>query len=132
MLINKEKLNEEFLNSLSNIWLGRVDDKSKKNCISIFSVTTGVYQSLAEKYTFTTTCQNWTQKNKLVSGYPVPEGEPNPSFSTCYTPEGKFTNPVALGGLSSGLTGGDDAVNYFTLYQGKSCNTSQKLLCIEE
>ncbi len=132
LLINKEKLNEEFLNNLSNIWLGRVDDKSKKNCISIFSVIADTYQLLAEKYTFTTTCQNWTQENKLVSGYPVPKEELSPSFSTCYTPEGKFTNAVALGGLSSGLTGGSDATNYFTLYQGKSCNTGQKLLCIEE
>ena len=133
LLINKEKLNEEFLNNLSDIWLGRVDDKSKKNCISILSTTANTYAPLAEKYTFTTTCQNWIQESSLVSGYPVPKGEPNPSFSTCYTLAGKFTNAVALGGLSSGLTGGgDDAVNYFTPYQGKYCDTKQKLLCIEE
>ncbi len=128
-LINQEKLDKEFFDNLDKIWLGRVDDKSKKNCLLIPSKSSNM---LAEKYTFTSTCQNWTQENKLVDGYPVPKGELSPLFSTCYTPEGKFTDAVALGGLSSGLTGESDAANYFTLYQGKSCNTSQKLLCIEE
>ncbi len=131
--INQEKIDKEFLRDLSDIWLGRVNDNSKKNCIPIFKLLSGSYAPLAEKYTFTTTCQNWTQENRLVNGYPVSEETASSSFSTCYTPEGKFTDAVALGGLSSGLTGGEsEATNYFTLYQGKSCATEQKLLCIEE
>lgn len=131
LIINEEKLEAVFLEDLKNIWLGRVDEKSKKNCIPILSVLGDSYLSLAEKYSFTSTCQNWTKENKLVDGYPVPKGQPKPSFPTCYTPTGEFTDSVALGGLSSGLTnGGKDTI--FTPYQGKHCDTRQKLLCIEE
>jgi len=131
LIVNEEKLKENFLEDLKNIWMGRVDEKSKKNCIPIAAVIEALYLSLAEKYSFTSTCQNWTQENKLVEGYPVPTEQPKPSFPTCYTPTGEFTDAVALGGLSSGLTnGGSDTV--FTSYQGKHCSTSQKLLCIEE
>ncbi len=131
LIINEEKLEEDFLNDLKNIWLGRVNEASKKNCIPIAKVIEALYLPLVEKYSFTVTCQNWTQGNKLVEGYPVPTGEPKPSFPTCYTSTGEFTDAVALGGLSSGLTGkGSDTA--LTLYQGKYCSTSQKLLCIEE
>lgn len=131
LIINEERLEAKFLEDLRNIWLGRVDEKSKKNCIPILSVLGDSYLSLAEKYSFTSTCQNWTKENKLVDGYPVPTGQPKPSFPTCYTPTGEFTNAVALGGLSSGLTSKEDDIT-LTLYQGKYCNTNQKLLCIEE
>ena len=118
--------------NLSNIWLGRVDNKSKKNCISIFRTISNGYKPLAEQYTFTTTCQNWNQEKEFVGGYPVPKGELSPSFPTCYTLGGRFTNAVALGGLAEGLTGGSENANHFTLYQGKSCSVKQKILCIEE
>lgn len=130
LIINQEKLEKGFLEDLGNLWLGRVDEKSKKNCIAIGALLDS-REALAEKYSFTATCQNWTKGNKLVDGYPVPKGEPKPSFPTCYTLSGKFTEAVALGGLASGLTGaGKDTV--FTLYQGEYCDTPQKLLCIEE
>lgn len=116
---------------MKNLWLGRLDENSKKNCTTIVAALLAPYKPLAEKYSFTTTCQNWTQENKLVQGYPVPGGEPKPSFPTCYTLAGKSTDAVALGGLSSGLTG-EDKDTAFTLYQGKYCDTQQKLLCIEE
>lgn len=111
---------EEFLTRLpENIWLGRLDEKSKKNCIAIAELLPKGYVTLAEKYSFTATCQNWTQEKKVVEGYPVSKGEPEPLFPTCYTPEGKFTNAVALAGLASGMA-------------GKSCDVKQKLLCIEK
>lgn len=128
LIINEEKLGDSFLNDFKNLWLGRVDEKSKQNCISV----TKVYGDLAEKYSFTTTCQNWTQGDKFVQGYPVSVGEAKPSFPACYTPGGIHTDAVALEGLSSGLTGGEAGTNAFTMYQGKYCNTPQKLLCIEE
>lgn len=131
VIINEEKLEKGFLEDMKNLWLGRLDENSKKNCTTIATVLSALYKPLAEKYSFTTTCQNWTQENKLVQGYPVLAGEPKPSFPTCYTLAGKSTDAAALGGLSSGLTGKDkDAA--FTLYQGKYCDTQQKLLCIEE
>lgn len=132
LIINEEKLESEFLGNLKNIWFGRVDEKSKRNCTVILSALLDPYKSLAEKYSFTTTCQNWTQGGRLVQGYPVSEEEPRPSFPTCYTPEGKSTDAVILGGLASGLTRGAGDMDSLTLYQGKYCSTRQKLLCIEE
>ncbi len=130
LIISEEKLEENFLANLEDVWLGRIDEKSKKNCISVGVGALDPY-NLAESYSFTTTCQNWTQDNRYVAGYPVPTGEPGPSFPNCYTPAGKFTNAVALGGFSSGLTGkGDDTTLAVSL--GKYCSARQKLLCIEE
>jgi len=131
LIINQEKLEEPFLEDMENLWLGRIDERSRKNCISIFSVLSSRYTALAEKYSFTTTCQSWTKGDKLVTGYPVIGGEPGPSFPSCYTPEGKLTDAVALGGLSSALIKGTEG-RVFTSSQGKYCSTRQKLLCIEE
>lgn len=131
-MINEEKLGDSFLDDLKNLWLGRIDGKSKQNCISITKTLLNPYASLAEKYSLTATCQNWTKEDKFVQGYPVLKGAMKPPFPTCYTIAGKFTDAVALGGLSSGLTGGEAAVDAFTIYQGKYCDTRQKLLCIEE
>lgn len=126
--VNVDKLDKKFLESITNVWLGRVNETSKKNCI-VTSYSSSV--GLGEKYSFTTTCQNWTQKNKFVGGYPVSSGKPKPSFPSCYTPFGEFTDAVALGALSSGLEGtGNDTV--LTPYQGAYCNMSKYLLCIEE
>lgn len=110
---NEFLIKQLSLADLENVWLGRLDEKSKKNCIGIASALSNTYQPLAEKYSFTATCQNWTQGSKMVEG--------DSGFPTCYTPTGKFTNAVALAGLAS-----------FPLSQGKYCSISQKLLCIEE
>jgi len=130
-MLNKEKLEKSFFDNFAHLWLGKIDEKSKKNCAAIGEVLSSSYSLLVEKYSFTTTCQNWTKGNRVVDGYPVPDGQPKPSFPSCYTPEGKLTDAVALGGLSSGLVGsGNNAV--FTPYQGMYCNSHQNLLCIEE
>lgn len=116
---------EEFskrIYSLGNLWLGRLDEKSKKNCLAIEKDFSNPYIALAEKYSFTSTCQSWTTESNLVEGYPAPKGKPSPSFPTCYTPQGKFTEAVASAGLASVSEGS----------VGKSCNTQQNLLCIEE
>lgn len=129
-IIDKTKLSEKFLNSLSDIWLGRINEKSKKNCISIFSAMSNKYNKLKEEYTFTSTCQNWTKGTKFVDGYQTRES--NQSFPTCYATGGRMTDAVALGGLSEGIEKNNDGFDHFTPYQGKYCNTKQKLLCIEE
>jgi len=131
-VVAKEKLSEYFFEELDNVWLGRVDYKSKKNCITIADVMSNMSQPVSEKYSFTSTCQNWTKSDRTVSGYPVPRGSTAPEFPTCYTPEGQFTSAVALGGLASGFTGGGENSNSFTLYQGKYCDEQQKLICIEK
>jgi len=131
VIINEEEFEQGFLQGMENLWLGRINKESKKNCTGITAVLSDYYKSLAEKYSFTTTCQNWTQGDKYVGGYPVPGGESKPSFPTCYTPAGQSTEAVALGALASGTIGKDkDAV--FVLNQGKYCDNRQKLLCIEE
>ncbi len=132
LLSNKEKLDNNFFDNLSDIWLGRINERSKKNCILISSLALDTYKPTAEKYTLTATCQNWTKGNKFVNGYPQEKNPKNFSFPSCYTTGGKFTDAVALGGLSEGLTGGSDALNRFTPEQGKACDVKQKLLCIEE
>jgi hypothetical protein len=115
---------DEFIGRLSkltlfgdnkSIWLGRLNDQSKRSCID---VGVSSYLSLKEKYSFTTTCQNWTQGSGMVPGYS--EGmKLDSSFSSCYTPKGEFTYALALGGLD--VTG-----------KGTSCNNQQKLVCIED
>lgn len=131
VIINEEKFEQGFLQDMENLWLGRIDEESKKNCISITAELSDSYKSLAEKYSFTITCQNWTQGDKYVGGYPVPKEQPKPSFPSCYTLSGEYTDAVALGGFASGITGKDkDAV--FVLNEGKYCDNKQKLLCIEE
>lgn len=122
-----EKIKGEFFANFSNIWLGRLDQRSAKNCTSIALVLTDPYRPLAEKYSLTTTCQNWTQDRAFVQGYPVPAGAPKPAFPTCYTPEGRLTDAAVVAGLSMGVSGGS-----FTPYEGKTCDTRQHLLCIEE
>jgi len=111
---------EDFLVRLpENIWLGRLDERSKKNCISIAEFLPRTYVPLSEKYSFTATCQGWTRDKKVVEGYPVFGESPGLLFPTCYTAEGNFTEAVALGGFSAGSI-------------GKSCDVKQKLLCIEQ
>ncbi len=130
-IINAEKLTQEFLENLDKLWLGRVNKESKKNCTVIAKVMLFGNTPLVEKYSFTTTCQNWTQEKRFVDNYPIEKGTVRPSFSTCYTPQGKFTESVALAGLSSGLQGKGKDTEY-NLSVGKYCDNPQKLLCIEE
>ena len=128
-VVNSGKLSQEFLDSLSNVWLGRLNEKSKKNCSDIAAVIDNNQVAVAEKYTFTTTCQNWSIDERKIEGYSS-LGDSS-AFPTCYTPEGQSTKAVILGGLSTGFDG--EGVNKtFTGYQGKYCDRSQRLVCIEE
>lgn len=116
---NKEKLGEDFASDLENVWLGRLDQKSKNNCISIAEFLGRYYKPTLEKYSFTSTCQNWMRDQETIDGYPVPEGSLKPQFPSCYTLEGKSTEAVGLAGLGAGM-------------KGKICSSKQKLICIEE
>jgi len=131
LAINQEKFDEDFLNDLGNIWLGRINNESKKDCIAIFS--TSPYYDPTKNYTFTTTCQNWTTDRGAVAGYP-PEPNKTVEFPACYTPQGVRVDAVKLGGLGSGLLGKEreGEIPTFTSSLGKSCSLSQKLLCIEQ
>ncbi len=125
--LNQERLSENFYQKFGEVWLGRVTAQSKKNCEIISSVASDPYTNLSEKYSFTTTCQSWTESDKFVEGYPVPAGSSKPSFPTCYTPQGKSTDAVASGALGLGQTD-----SKFTPFQGKYCSSQQRLICIEK
>jgi hypothetical protein len=130
LAVNEQKFEKDFLDNLANIWLGRINSSSKKNCIADAAALENTYKALAEKYSFTSTCQNWTVENQFVDGYPVVTGQ-KPAFPTCYTPQGKSTQAVALTGLSSGISGKAGSETYIS-NEGQSCSSKQKLLCIEE
>lgn len=129
LTLNKDKLEETFLNHLSGVWLGRINADSKKDCIAI----SGQFPSLdiSKNYSFTTTCQNWTSDRKLVLGYPPESGE-NTQFPVCYTTEGKRIDTVGLAGLSSGLVGSDSKTQVFSPAIGITCNSTQRLLCVQQ
>ncbi len=127
LAINKEKLGEDFYEGLSGVWLGRIDSKSKKNCIPITSVLDSINVKLQEKYSFTSTCQNWTNGEMFAEGYPVSEGEVGGDFPTCFTPAGESTKTAALGAFATGVSGDDNLVTNW----GKYCSEKQGLICVE-
>lgn len=107
----------DFLSKFTgDVWLGRVNPESKKNCVSIGSASP--YDSLTKKYSYTDTCQNWTQEKNLVSGYSEGTKLDN-SFPSCYTPTGQFTYSLALAGIG---------VNSVAEY----CSSSRHLLCVQK
>jgi hypothetical protein len=120
-------LGEDFYEGLSGVWLGRIDSKSKKNCIPITSVLDSINVKLQEKYSFTSTCQNWTNGEMFAEGYPVSEGEVGGDFPTCFTPAGESTKTAALGAFATGVSGDDNLVTNW----GKYCSEKQGLICVE-
>lgn len=130
LIINKEKFEDSFLiKELSNIWLGRINKESKRDCTTVF--TRFPFADPNRGYSFTTTCQNWTADKETVPGYPSNVGEII-EFPKCYNPQGQRIDAVSLAGLSSGLTGIEGVNQYFSPFLGKLCNTTQKLLCIQQ
>lgn len=111
-IINEKKLEEDFLLDLENIWLGRLDEKSKKSCLAV-----------GREYSFTVTCQNWTQDRRKVDG--------SGPFPNCYTPAGSSEDALALGAMATGLEGEGKSAVYIPSF-GKYCSNSQKVLCIEK
>ncbi len=126
LIIAEDKINSDFLNKMSDVWLGRINNNSPKNCI----VSNSSKNYLPEKYSFTVTCQNWTRQEQFAQGYPPSTGSLS-SFPGCYTPSGVLTNAVSLGGLKSGLLGyGQSGI--FTLSDGSYCNRQNYLMCIQD
>ncbi len=128
LLLNQEKFEEDFLKDLQNIWLGRINKESKRDCTTIYAKYPLYDPSL--NYSFTTTCQNWTTDEEKVLGYP-PKPDEKIEFPICYTPEGKRIDAAGLAGLSSGLIE-KEKEKFFTPSLGKSCNFSQNLLCVQQ
>jgi hypothetical protein len=131
--INKRKFTPAFFNDFGSIWLGRIDQQSKSNCITkndISFSSGGDSEKTGEFYSYTSTCQRWTNGSAFVTGYSG-TGQGG-SFPTCYTPQGRAISAFGVAGLSSGIKGEGEAKSRFTAYEGKSCDARQKLLCVEE
>jgi hypothetical protein len=116
---NSEKFNKDFLDKLSNIWLGRITRDSLRECVVVEGA-----------YSFTTTCQNWTSGLKTVPAYQESKDQ-QIRFPVCFTRGGVKTDAVYLAGLSSGIIRAGDQQT-FTTSLGKSCSIYQKLLCIQQ
>ncbi len=127
VFLNREKLSNDFYDKVSEAWLGRLNSKSKKNCIPITSVVGSGNVRLEEGYSFTSTCQNWTNGQRFAEGYPVPEGEIGGDFPACFTPAGESTDAVAVGAFAIGIS---KETNFMTDW-GKYCGDDQRLICIE-
>jgi len=129
VFLNKRRLSDDFLKNLSMIWLGRITSESKKECLPI---SNSLYQDVSKGYSFTTTCQNWTNAQELISSFiPSTENEESLGIPVCYTPAGKRISALAIGGISSDIIG-DENNKIFSPNVGKYCTISQKLLCIEQ
>ena len=129
MAVNKQKFDSDFLvKELSNVWLGRINKDSDRDCTVVFAK----FPSLDPNkiYSFTTTCQNWTVGQDVVSGYPPATGQ-TPNYPKCYNAQGLKVNAVSLSGLSTGIAGTENA-QYFSPGLGKTCNSQQKLICVKQ
>ena len=120
---------KDFLEKMQDLWLGRMDESTQRNCAFIGG-TYSFVSSLSEKYSHTVTCQNWTYGEKFVSGYG--RGTVlDDTFSICYTPQGEPVYSVATGGLASDIEGkkndGQHVINI-----GKSCSEKHHLLCVQD
>jgi hypothetical protein len=132
LVLNQKRFDEDFLRNFSNLWLGRLNKDSKKNCVSNFLDRPRVDDP--RNYSFTTTCQNWEMDEKITPAYRVflERPEEKIEFPICYIPDGRKINAVGLAGLSSGLIITEERIQFFTPSLGKPCNAYQKLLCIEQ
>jgi len=130
LIINEEKFEDNFLQrEFSNIWLGRINQESKRDCVSVFTKFPVLDPS--KTYSFTATCQNWTADREIVSGYPPTAGQPI-ELPICYNAQGKAIKSAALSGLSTGLVGSEPETQFFSPSLGKPCNNTQKLLCVQQ
>jgi hypothetical protein len=127
LALNRGKFDEDFLEDLQNVWLGRLSKESLRECTTVEGTP---LRLLEQKYSFTTTCQNWTTGLNRVPGYPPAPGAAV-EFPVCFTPGGVRTNAVGLAGLSLGILG-QGAQQTLTTSLGQSCDLPQKLLCVQQ
>lgn len=117
-IVVQKQLEKDFFEKWKEIWLGRIKESSPKECLTVIG---GIFQR--DYYSFTTTCQNWTKGEEKVK---LPSGE---SFPQCYSPAGKLIDAKVFGALASGLI---EETSTFTPSQGKTCDDSQYILCVED
>ncbi len=118
-----------FLASIKQeIWLGRINKGDKKNCINISSEY--AWSTPSERYSFTSTCQNWTTNKDKVGNSQLPPGQ-TAGLPECYTPAGGRIDALGLAGAALTFSKkGDEQISNLSL--GRSCNSALKLLCIQQ
>lgn len=114
-ILNKQRLNKDFYNDFSELWLGRLTEKSPQNCVKVSETE---LKDLTKLYSFTATCQNWTNNSRFIVA---------PSEAKCYTKGGLPVTSAALVGLSLAESG-----EKFSPLVGRYCDISQKIICVEE
>jgi hypothetical protein len=122
-LIIKDSPEEKFLKEFfgQEIWLGRVFQEDKRNCITIFSPDGKISPLLVS---FTPTCQNWTTEGSEVRV----EGEK--TIPRCYIGPGAGFDAMGIGGMARHVREKDGKAIIELV--GRRCNESLKLLCIEQ
>jgi hypothetical protein len=127
-VINQDKFGDDFFKNLQKVWLGRVNSASKRECLVFPPEYMPV--DISRGYSFTTTCQNWTNDQEIVPGYPAKPGTIT-NFPKCYTPQGQRINAVAIAGLSEAVIN-VSGTQSFSSSVGKSCYLGQSLLCVQQ
>jgi len=130
LIVNNPKFEENLLKDLKNMWLGRINSTSTRECVNI-SFEDYPPSQPERNYSFTTTCQNWTTDLEVVPDYRPGEGGERKEFPVCFTPQGLRINAVGLAGLASGVTV-RDGQGFLTTSLGKLCNVPRKLLCLQQ
>lgn len=130
LTVNKEKFSSEFLQKeLPNVWLGRINDDSKRECVLVAAKF--AYIDPNRQYSFTTTCQNWTIGDESIEGYPPSVGS-TLQFPICYNTQGQKLSAVSLSGLGIGLVGLEVQSQYYSPALGLPCNQTHKLMCVQQ
>ena len=93
------------------VWIGRVFPETKKECVQIPSYGTEV------KFSFTTSCQNWSTSEKEVKGI----------LKECYDYQGRKWPVSSVGGISILPTEKGFSIDF-----GSPCEDSLALICIEQ
>lgn len=118
------RFSKKLYDNLAEIWLGRVDKNYPRNCLFI-ERSYKPYQ-----YSFTVTCQNWTNNKITIEDY-SPFSAEEGKFPICYDPDGNRVDAVGIAGISSSFVteAGTKNISFDRAYY---CGTSRRLLCIEQ
>lgn len=111
------KLESEFMQKFVRLWVGQLTRNVKSSCIYISG--TGSPSS----YSYTTTCQNWSQSKEKIYQGDAPDFV---EIERCYDESGKSIPANWLGAFG---TNQDSSGNI--LFLGKKCNSNNSLLCVE-
>jgi hypothetical protein len=129
--LNIGKFGDDFIKNLGNIWLGRINQESKRECIEV----PPEYISSKDPrmmYSFTSTCQNWTTgKDKISENIEETNSDELEGLPICFTSQGGRVFAMRIGGLSSQIVKLDN-VDRIDLSSGKGCGEGKSLLCIQQ